>query len=101
VIGHNWEKEVERLGLRVRRPIAAADLDEELDQLATPSERLTWILRRENLTELAGLIGKDRTTLANYRLGRREPDLVTLAAICRVTGASADWILGLADEPWR
>lgn len=77
------------------------DLLEELSQLESPSERLAWVLRQENLGELAELINKDRSSLANYRLGRRQPDLETLAAICRATGVSADWVLGLKDEPWR
>lgn len=74
---------------------------DELADLRAPSGRLAWVLRNENLTQLARLVHKDRTTLANYRTERRQPDLQTLAAICRATGISADWVLGLREEPWR
>lgn len=77
------------------------DLLEELSQLESPSERLAWVLRQQNLVELARLVNKDRSSLANYRMMRRQPDLQTLAAICRATGVSSDWILGLREEPWR
>lgn len=84
-------------------PGAKAVIDEllaEVSLLQTPDERLAWALRQENLAELSQLVGKDRSTLANYRLRRRQPDLETLAAICRATGISADWILGLQEDPW-
>lgn len=86
-----------------RFPAARAAIDDllqDLSHLETPAERLAWVLGQENLSELSKLVGKDRSTLANYRLQRRQPDLGTLAAICRATGTSADWLLGLKEEPW-
>lgn len=68
------------------------------EPLPLPRLRLTQALAGENLAELARRIHKDRTTLSNYRLGRREPDMQTLACICRELGVSADWVLGISDE---
>ena len=37
--------------------------------------------------------------LSNYESGKREPDLATLKRIVENYGVSADWLIGVTDNP--
>lgn len=63
----------------------------------------------ERLKELRKLSGDSQRTLAKklyvaqgtvsmYEQGRARPTFETLAAICRLYGTSADYLLGLTDD---
>ena len=44
--------------------------------------------------QVANFLHISRTTLANYELGYRNPNLDTLALLCDFYCISADWLLG-------
>jgi len=48
--------------------------------------------------DMAAQLGVCRSTYTYYETGRTQPDLESLAKICRVLGVSADSLLGL-DAP--
>lgn len=50
-------------------------------------------------TEFAKILGISRQTLGFYLNGNRIPDCETLAQICKRCSRSADWLLGLSDDP--
>ncbi len=44
--------------------------------------------------QVADILGIGRSTLANYEVGRTEPDLNTLAQLADFYCVSVDWLLG-------
>ena len=50
---------------------------------------------------LARAIGLDHALLTRIKQGVRSPRAEVLAAMCRELDVSADWLLGLSDEPRR
>ena len=50
---------------------------------------------------LARAIGLDHALLTRIKQGARSPKAEVLAAMCRELDVSADWLLGLSDEPKR
>ena len=49
---------------------------------------------------LADALGVAQSTVANWEGGRREPSYETLARLARRLEVSADYLLGLSDDPW-
>lgn len=49
--------------------------------------------------QLADRIGCPRNTLQCWETGRRSPGCEALAELCRAMDVSADWLLGLSEEP--
>ena len=49
--------------------------------------------------DLAERIGVSRETVSGYEQGRFAPGLRALVSLCVVLACSADYLLGLADEP--
>lgn len=43
--------------------------------------------------ELSGKIDRPQGRISSYETGKTTPDAETLAAICKVTGADANWLL--------
>lgn len=50
-------------------------------------------------TDLAKLIGGKQAQVATYETGDRYPNTDTLGKIAQALGCSADYLMGLADEP--
>lgn len=50
-------------------------------------------------TDLAKLIGGKQTQVATYETGDRYPNTDTLGKIAQALQVSADYLMGLADEP--
>lgn len=48
--------------------------------------------------EFAELINISKSTIASYETERTEPDLETLGKIAKITGHTADYFIGLADD---
>ena len=48
---------------------------------------------------VAGDLGISQALLSHYENGAREPGLDFVCRACRYYGVSADYILGLSDEP--
>ena len=48
---------------------------------------------------VAGDLGISQALLSHYENGAREPGLDFVCRACRYFGVSADYILGLSDEP--
>ena len=48
--------------------------------------------------EAAKLLKISNGTIANYEVGKREPDLEMLALISRLFDVSADWLIGLTSH---
>ena len=55
--------------------------------------------RKEQQIELADVIGVKQSTISDIENGRRTTSFDKLAAICRHYNVSADYLLGLIDEP--
>jgi transcriptional regulator with XRE-family HTH domain len=63
----------------------------------------------ERLREAVGLIGsqasvarslnKHKSRVSRWLSGEGEPDLLSLRRICDLANVSADWLLGLTDDP--
>lgn len=49
--------------------------------------------------QLADRLGCPRNTLQCWETGRRSPGCEALAELCRAMDVSADWLLGLSEEP--
>ncbi len=50
---------------------------------------------------LARALGIDNAMLSRIKQGKRVPRVDLAAAMCRELDISADWLLGLSDEPKR
>ena len=46
------------------------------------------------LREVGKEIGMPHSTIANYELGRTQPDIETLGKLLDFYGVSADWVIG-------
>ena len=55
--------------------------------------------RGMNRTELAEKLGIQKTNLSRYLTGRTVPSAARLLDICVVLGCSADYIVGLSNDP--
>jgi len=55
--------------------------------------------RGEQQKDLADAIGATQATISDIENGRRATSFDRLAAICRHYNVSADYLLGLIDEP--
>jgi len=49
-------------------------------------------------TQMAQLLAMPQPMYARYESGRRLPSSDVLYRICKITGASSDWLLGLDDN---
>lgn len=67
------------------------------------SERLRHIRKQKGLTqaELADLAGIARASVTYYEREQRLPDVDILYRMCRATGVSADYFLGLSEQERR
>lgn len=75
---------------------------EQNNRLPVFKEQLDKLRRQKgNLsnTEFAKILGISRQTLGFYLNGDRIPDCETLAQICKCCNVSADWLLGLSEDP--
>ena len=50
-------------------------------------------------SEIAALLGTSQTMYARYERGANELPLRHLVVLCRYYGVSADYLLGLSDQP--
>lgn len=50
-------------------------------------------------SDLAKKVGSTRSTISGYEADGKEPDYSTLLKICRALDVSADYLLGLTDNP--
>ncbi|MBX3082941.1 MAG: helix-turn-helix transcriptional regulator [Anaerolineae bacterium] len=50
-------------------------------------------------TELGQRVGRTKQQIYRYEQGENEPDATTLALLSKELGASADYLLGLTDDP--
>lgn len=62
-------------------------------------ERLNILLGDMKTTDFADKLGLSRQTMGFYLNGERIPDSLTLARICQVCNVTADWLLGLTNDP--
>lgn len=62
--------------------------------------RISEALTRTGLSQrqLARQMGKGSSTITGWVNGKTQPSLEELAEICDLTGARADWILGLGGK---
>ncbi len=49
--------------------------------------------------ELARKMYVSTSTISGYRTGRRSPNVTDLAALAGILGVSADYLIGLKDQP--
>jgi transcriptional regulator with XRE-family HTH domain len=49
--------------------------------------------------ELGQRVGRTKQQIYRYEQGENEPDATTLAALSKELGVSADYLLGLTDDP--
>lgn len=63
-------------------------------------ERFRYLRQSKNLaqSQLASLIGVDRTTISSYESNTRQPSLDTLSRIADIFGVSTDYLLGRNDS---
>ena len=64
-------------------------------------ERLSALRRQRNISQrtAAAELNISQALLSHYENGAREPGLGFVCRACRYYGVSADYLLGLADEP--
>lgn len=63
------------------------------------AERFLKLRRDQTQAEFAEFLGVSRPTVGFYESGERIPDAITLERIARRCNVSADWLLGLSDNP--
>ena len=61
--------------------------------------RFITLRRDQTQAEFAEFLGISRPTVGFYESGERIPDAITLEKIARRCNVSADWLLGLSDNP--
>jgi transcriptional regulator with XRE-family HTH domain len=61
-------------------------------------QRLNKLRGEMSNTEFAEMVGISRQTMGFYLNGDRIPDAEMLIKICKATGVSSDYLLGLSDE---
>ena len=64
-------------------------------------QRLGELMGDMTTTEFAEKVGLTRQTMGFYLNGDRIPDSFTLAQICKECNVSADWMIGLTNDPSR
>ena len=71
--------------------------------MSTFSERLKEISKIKNLTQKQIAIGTDMAERQYqfYEYGKREPTISTFKKFCTFLDVSADYLLGLSDDPTR
>lgn len=62
------------------------------------SKRLIELVGNKPVTEFARLVGIPQATIDRYLKMQRSPNGEFIARISKVTGVSADWLLGLSDQ---
>lgn len=62
-------------------------------------ERLNILLGDMSTTDFADKVDVSRQTMGFYLNGERIPDSLILARICKVCNVTADWLLGLTNDP--
>lgn len=55
--------------------------------------------RQMSQSVLGGLIGVSKQAICNWEKGRSSPDAGDIRNLCIVLGCTADYLLGLADDP--
>lgn len=63
------------------------------------SDRLKSARGEQSQSAAAAALGLSPMRLSNYESGKREPDLATLKRIVENYGVSADWLIGVTDNP--
>ena len=63
------------------------------------AEKLKSLREEKGLSqvELSAVFGVDKSTIAKYETGGREPDLETLVKFAKYFKVSTDYLLGLED----
>ena len=69
------------------------------ERLPVLRTRIGELMGARSITEFAKELQISRQTLGFYLNGDRIPDSETLAQICRCCNVSADWLLGLSEDP--
>ena len=71
--------------------------------MSSISERIKQIRKDSNLTqtEFGQRLGAAQNTIATYESGRREPQEVTLTAICREFGVNMEWLKNGTGNPYN
>lgn len=57
------------------------------------------LLRKSNQTEIAEKLGMTQRKLSYIETEKSEPSLADLRSICKFYNVSADYVLGLTNEP--
>lgn len=58
-------------------------------------------MKGENQVSLSKAVGVQRQSISNYTTGQSKPDTEKLQKICLALDVSADWLIGLSDDPSR
>lgn len=61
------------------------------------SDRIRQLCEGKTIAECARLWGIQQASLDRYVKGQRTPNGDAIEQICRATGVSADWLLGIGD----
>lgn len=61
-------------------------------------ERLVELRGESTQADFAGKVGLDSAKLCSYETGASSPSADAIIKICRATGCSADWLLGLSKS---
>lgn len=63
--------------------------------------RLADVMRKNGLTaaSLAEAVDMTRPAVSQYLSGTRIPETVALIRLCRTLNVSADYLLGISDDP--
>jgi transcriptional regulator with XRE-family HTH domain len=55
--------------------------------------------RRLNQEALGGMVGVTKQTVSGWENDRRKPDAEDIRNLCHALGCTADYLLGLCDDP--
>lgn len=55
--------------------------------------------KRLSQEQLGGMVGVSKQTISGWEHGYRSPDSDNIIALCRTFGCSADYLLGMTDDP--
>lgn len=72
-------------------------------QMSILSTRLKQIRKSQQLLQedVACMLGMKRVTISNYERGIRRPDVNTLNKLASFYGVTTDWLLNMAEKPYR
>lgn len=62
-------------------------------------ERLKSLQGDQSVSSFARFLGIPQKSLDNYTKGLRKPSVELVLLVCSKTGVSADYLLGLSDDP--